>query len=550
MVFSLLYIIILLWFIRTIKFVLFWIYLWQLKNYHVGRFVDHFRTHKGRKIFFNSLFIVKLVLLVLLFIHYDASFYILLLVYAAESFIFIANILKRTVKVPKFTSKTVFLGTMAFLDVTLYLYFLYSYAANPFWIVILMLAYDILIPVIVSLIVLFFQPFFVAARNRILQKAAKKMTQFPGLKVIAITGSYGKTSTKEFLTTILSSKFKVLATPDHNNSEIGIAQTILRDLKPEHEIFVVEMGAYNKGGIKLLCDIVEPEMGVVTGVNEQHLATFGSLENLLSAEGGRELLASLPPHGTIIVNGDNEYCLDLYKTAAIKKRLYAVKKNVLDSHIWTEDVTVNTDSISFIAVSGQANFIDDPNKSKKEMAHFAASVLGRQQVQNLLGAILAARELGMNFGEISNACGAITQAQAGMTLKKGAYGLEVIDATYSSNSDGVAADLDYLKIFPGKCVIVMPCLIELGNKSSQVHYQIGKKIAEVCDLAIITTKDQFEQIKKGAIENGMAADKVIFSEKPKEIFSTITTSCKQGDTVLIEGGRPKELIRLLHGKYA
>ena len=132
------------------------------------------------------------------------------------------------------------------------------------------MAFDILTPIVISIIVLLFQPIFSLARNNILRKAKNKIEAvklLSGLKVIAITGSYGKTSTKEFLTTILFKKFKVLSTSKHQNSDIGIAKCILNDLKPSHQIFIAEVGAYNKGKEKEVCSMIKPKIGVVTGVN-------------------------------------------------------------------------------------------------------------------------------------------------------------------------------------------------------------------------------------------------------------------------------------------
>ncbi len=542
-----------LWLTRTLKLVLFWIYLWQLKAYHIGRFVDHFRTQKGRQLVLGTLPILKIILLFFLLTSSEfltLVFYVLLVLYLLELGLFINGLAKKTFKKPVFTFKALLLTAVSILLTILYLIFTYNYN-EVLGLTFSLLLIDIAMPLIISATVLLFQPFFVFARNRILKKAAKKMAQHKNLIVIGITGSYGKTSTKEFLTTILSGKFKVLATPEHKNSEIGISETILNDLNEKHQVFVVEMGSYNKGGIKLLCDIVRPRIGMVTGVNEQHLATFGSLENLLSAEGGRELAKSLPQNGLLILNGDNKYCLDLYKKFNGNKKIYTVKKNTIDSDIWTEDVEVKKDSLHFMAMC-----------QDKEIAHFDVNVLGQQNVQNLLGAILVAKELGMGLEEIAKACKNIKQEQAGMTLKKGVYGLQIIDSSYSSNPDGVMADLDYLNFFSQnlssldnfikvKKVVVMPCLIELGQASSVIHQQIGQKIAEVCDLAIITTKDKFEEIKQGAIANGMPNDKILLcdtsasSVQANKIFNIITTFCKEGDAVLLEGRVPENSIKAL-----
>lgn len=530
------------WLARAFKSALFWIYLWQLKEYHFRRFLDHFRTHKGKKTLFNFLSVSKIVLLFMSLLFWEYFFYLFLIIlafYVIELFLFVKNIFMGELKVPRLTAKAVFLVSFSFVLVVFYIYYFKSYLETANWQVFsaLLLGFDILSPLIISLVVLVFQPFFVIARNSILKKARQKIRGFKKLTVIAITGSYGKTSTKEFLATILSAKFNVLATKEHRNSEIGIAQTILSDLKKEHQVLIVEMGAYNKGGIKLLCNIVKPQIGVVTGVNEQHLATFGSMENLLSAEGGRELLSQLPKKGLLVVNGDNKYCLDLYKKSEIRKKIYTLKRDRIDSDIWTEDISVEQESVSFIVVTRE-----------KEMMHFNVAVLGKQNIENLLGVILVAKELGMELQEISNACQNIRQEQSGATLKIGIKGIDIIDSSYSSNPDGAMANLDYLSIFPNKKVVVMPCLIELGKESSEVHRQIGKKIAEVCNMAIITTKDKFEELKNGAVEGGLNKDKVILCHNPKGILDMIKNFCKTGDTVLLEGRVPRGLIKLLYGK--
>jgi len=524
------------WFIRTSKFVLFWIYLWQLKEYHVGRFLDHFRTYKGKKLFLNYFFLLKIILL-LLFIFSEAFFSIwfsvLFLIYLFESLIFLKQIISKSFKKPVKTAKTIFLSLISFAVLFLFLFFVSANKNAPAYI----LLFDILTPVIVALTVLLVQPFFVMARNNVLKKATKKIEDLKlaksDLVVIGITGSYGKTSTKEFLTAILSEKFKVLNTKQHQNSEIAVAKCILNDLNSGHQIFIAEVGAYNKGKVKEVCNMLKPKIGIVTGVNEQHLSLFGSMENLLSAEGGEELAKSLPSNGLLVLNADNKYCLNLYKNFSGKKKIYSLKKDKIDSDIWAEDIEVSTDLVSFMAI--------DKNK---HMAHFNLNVLGKQNVQNFLAAILVASELGMSLQEISEACKNIKSYQAGMTLKGGKHGINIIDSSYSANPDGVLADLDYLSIFQQKKVIIMPCLIELGKSSERIHEKIGRKIGKICDMAIITSKDKFEEIKKGATEVGMKQKNIIFCENLDDIYSIVTLFCTAGDAVLLEGRVPTGVVNL------
>lgn len=538
-------ILIIFWALISIKQIFFWIYLWQLKEYHIPRFLDHFSTEKGKSLIFNKLRFLKIFIFILFLIVIflfknqfeleNTLIYILLAIYFAETVLFLKQIIVKSFKKPKITSKSGLLILLCFIVLFLYL----ALSQNP----IDLLAFDIFLPIVVSIIVLLLQPVVVFLRNITLKKATKKIAGMKNLIVIGITGSYGKTTTKEFLTTILQAKFNVLATHEHKNSEMGIASTILNNLKPEHEIFIVEMGAYKKGGIKLLCDMVKPRLGMVTGVTVQHLSLFGSIENLLSAEGGGELAKALPSNGTLFLNAENKYCLDLFKKlntyGKISKKLYAENGNKLNTEIWAENVEVTAKQLSFVALTRD-----------KQMAHFNLSILGRHNLQNILGAILIAKELGMNLEEISKACENIKPEQAGIIVKEGIHKINIIDSSYSSNPDGAIADLDCLNLFGNvKKVVVMPCLIELGEKSKEMHYKIGQKIAEVCDLAIITTKDKFADIKRGAThpqplpkERGC---EVIFLEDSQEIFHKITTFCKAGDSVLLEGRVPEKLIKLL-----
>ena len=482
------YLLIFFWFIRTIKSLLFWLYLWQLKEYHFGRFLDHFRTEKGKRLLLNKLLFLKIALALILFyyIFFSTSavvssfvIFFIIFLYFFESIITVKNFFQKKLKVPILTQKTIILISVGVFVQILFLFILVQEINIYYliWIALGLLVFDILMPDIVLIIVFIFQPITVLLRNKILKKAKIKRERFKNLIVIGITGSYGKSSTKEFLAKILSHKYKVLKTKENNNSEIGISRCILKELKPEHQIFICEMAAYNKGGIKLLCNIAKPKIGIITGVNEQHLALFGSMENLLSAEGGGELINSLPLDGIAFFNAKNKYCQELYKKSNLKKLFYG------------EDAVF----------SGQ---------------------------ENILGAMAVAKELGISEQEIDRAVEKIKNKFPGIKIKKASNGLTIINATYSANPTGVMAHLDYLKKWTGKKIIIMPCLIELGSASKNIHYQIGEKMGEICDLAIITTKERFEDVKNGTKNKKIDQKNILFLEntqlikqKLKEVLS-------------------------------
>jgi len=517
------------WLVRNTKHILFWIYLWQLKQYHRGRFFDHFRTEKGKKLLFQPFQIFKIGLVIVsiagfLFLSAEYLLFlplILFLIYFLESLLYFKGLFAKKTKYPVLTKKTVFLVVIIILITLFYPFFVWLFVNNIFWFSFVFLIFDIFLPLIVSAVVLLFQPLADSHRLSLQKKAKEKINKLKDITIIAITGSYGKTSTKEYLTTILSKKFKVLSTKEHQNTEIGIPQCILNDLKPEHEIFIVEMGAYDKGTIKRICDFVKPEIGIVTGINEQHLALFKSMDNLLSAEGGRELLECLPKDGLLVVNGENNYCLDLYKKADIKKISYSFDK--------VKNINIKKDSVSF---------------SIRDM-NFNVNILGKHNLLNLLGAISIAESLGMSFEEISKATKKISARQSSYKITKSKEGFDIIDSTYSANPAGVIADLEYLKLYSGKKIIIMPCLIELGKVAKEVHQKIGKKIAEVCDLAIITTKECFESIKEGAVKNGFKEDNIILISDVNLILGKTKSFCGSNDTILLEGRLSEPVINKL-----
>src|SRR3989344_2094649 len=422
-------------FLIFVKLFLFWLWLWQLKEYHIGRFLAHFKEGQAVKKIISGFW---------------------------------------RLKYPKFTKKIIVISLAGLI-----------LAILMFWKGFYLPAF-----ILIILVPLIFQAPTVIWRKSFLKKARLKREGFKNLLVIGITGSYGKTSTKEFLYDILSQKFRVLATKEHQNSEVGIARCILNELKPEHEIFIVEMGAYSKGGIKLLCDMVKPKIGVLTGINEQHMATFGSQENIIKAK--YELIESLPEDGVAFFNAKNKYCVELYNET-LRLR------------------------------SGQAMLYGEGASSAHE--------------ENLAGAVAVAEFLGLKQEEVERGVQKIKLSQTGR-VKKGANGIEIIDATYSANPSGVIADLDYLKKWSGKKILVMPCLIELGQSYREVHRRIGKKIGEVCDLAIITTKDRLKEIREGAPD-------ALFMEKADEIAEKIKSFAKPGDVVLLESRVPSRVISLL-----
>lgn len=521
-----------LWLIVLTKKLFFWTWLWQIKEYHLGRLRAHFSTQKGKELIFNYLNAAKLISILGLLFWFFLFLPLVFILYLIEALTFLYRFIRGSSKRPILTQKTFLILVSGLLLQFLFITWTISrpgLSAQFQIFLILFLLLDLLAPIIFSLLVLAFQPFAVFLRNRIIKKAIKKRETFKDLIAIGITGSYGKSSTKEFLAHILSKKYRVLKTKKNQNSEIGISRCILNELKPEHEIFVCEMGAYNCGGIKLLSQIAQPQIGILTGINEQHLATFGSQENIIKAK--FELIESLPKDGVAILNGNDENLKSQmsrlgpdFNGQTKHKTLLCSTKEQTD--VWAENIKLEKESISFRVVAKDEN-----------EAEFQVNLVGEQNVINLLLAAAAARELRMNLEEISQACQDLRPLTQTMQIKKGSGGVTIIDDSYSANPAGVEAALDYLKLYEGKKILVMPCLIELGNAAKKIHQKIGEKIGEMCDLAIITTQDYFQEIKMTAPET-----EVSLFESPQKILDKLKPYLKKGNVILLESRVPSQLI--------
>ena len=298
------------------------------------------------------------------------------------------------------------------------------------------------------------------------------------------------------------------------------------------------MGAYNRGGIRLLCSIAQPRIGILTGINEQHMATFGSQDKIIKTK--FELIKNLPSNGLAIFNGNNKFCLKLYKktkTKISKKIIHTTFVTAVTNvsyDLKTEEINLEKEKISFKVISKNRNPVD-----------FELNLAGDQNIENLLMAISCAQELGMNLEEIAWACKKIKPFEKTMELKKGIDGVTIIDDTYAANPQGVFAALDYLKLYNQKKIVIMPCLIELGKSAKMVHEQIGRKIGQVCDLAVITTRDYFKEIKKGALDTGMKKENILFLENPQKIFEKIKSYCVPNNIILLESRVPNKLVDIM-----
>jgi UDP-N-acetylmuramoyl-tripeptide--D-alanyl-D-alanine ligase len=398
----------------------------------------------------------------------------------------------------------------------------------------------------------FFGGFF---KKRTINQAKKKIGKFSNLTVIGVTGSYGKSTTKEILYEILSrsKKFsasggfpikigetgaageKVLKTPANINTPIGIAKLILDDLKEEHQIFIVEMGAYKKGEIREICDIVKPKIGIIIAINEQHLALFGSVQNTIDAK--FELVDSLSAEGLAILNIGDENIQkgfdarnSLKKKIAADVRLYSVGEK---SDFYATNVSSGGRYVKFKLVFGQ------------EMQDFTLNVIGTHNISNALAAIIVAKQMGIDFFETAQIFQRISQLPGIFKISIGTESSIFVEDTYNANPDGVLAALNYLKNQRGRKIVIMSSLIELGSSAHEIHKSLGKEISSVVNKLILTDDYYFADIKAGVKENKDSIVEIELGKNAQKVAKVMEQDLKSSDTVLFINRGAGKVLELL-----
>lgn len=353
-------------------------------------------------------------------------------------------------------------------------------------------------------------------------KALKKLKNMNNLKVIGITGSYGKTSSKNILNDILNVKYNALATPRNLNTPYGLIMTINNDLSKFDEIFIAEMGAYKIGEIKELCNLVHPKYGILTRIGKAHLELFGSQENIQKTK--FELIESLPSDGVAVLNADDPLQVS-----------YELKNKVKTLWIGIDN---DADFKAFnIKVSYKGTSFDLKIKDDKNKYHFETKLLGYANIYNILSAIALGYEFGISVNELISAVKRVNQVSHRLEIKKNGD-LYYIDDAYNSNPVGSKMALDVLNLMPGKKIIVTPGMIELGSIEDTENEIFGENIASVCDEVILIGKNQTKAIYKGLKNRNYDENHIHILEDVTDAFKLINRLKDKETYVLLENDLP------------
>jgi UDP-N-acetylmuramoyl-tripeptide--D-alanyl-D-alanine ligase len=363
------------------------------------------------------------------------------------------------------------------------------------------------------------KPYEFLNRQRVKNKIKHKVQNLKknGLVVIGITGSYGKTTTKDYLYTLLKSKYSVLKTPESYNTLFGIAKVVDLELSEGYDFFICEMGAYCKGEIKELCNILLPDHGILIGINEQHLERFGSIENTIKAK--FELIQALPEKGMCLLNITSANVKENYQKYTSNPTLYGE----VEAENYFEELTYKDGKSSCdFHVAGQKYHVEGLN------------IVGEGNISNALAAFVAASSLGIDDATVLKALKKLMPTEHRLEVRERADGVTIIDDAYSSNVAGFKVALDFLDSYKDRFkVLVTPGIVELGSSTKKIHAELGVLADGLCDLVLLVGKS----VRTDALAGSIAPSKIVYMDSIKELEAQLGKLINP--VVLIENDLPE-----------
>lgn len=485
--------------------------LWQIKEWRIDRLREHLKTEG----FFSQLFGRTRPVTIVIFFWLGLFFkwplnLISIALLTALSLLTVLQITTARQRFPVRTKKTLILLGLSLLFNLLFAAAFISQKIN-----LVLIFMPVLQPFFLFSAWLFFKPLDYYVKRIIMEKARVLRAAFSDLTVVGITGSVGKTTTKELLAHVLQD-FKPLVTPAHVNSEMGISKWLTSKL-PSHNfsgkkrIMIVEMGAYRIGEIKKLCQIAQPKIGIVTHIGSQHLALFGSQEAIFQAKG--ELVEALPENGLAILNGDNNLCSLLAERAPCRTILVGTEgKKDYEAF----DIEETSTGIKF-RVNGQ---------------NYQIPLHGTHNVTNVLLVIAAAASLGLPPPETAAKIKTFSPLSKtfNVTCEKN---ITILNDTHNSSPHSLRAAIAWARSQPyDKKTLLCSGLIELGQNRDEVHAEVGAGSAGVFDRVIFLNKNAAKAFAKGY-------------GKPVEIYGKKTGPVEPDSLLVCVGRMPSETIRSL-----
>ena len=407
------------------------------------------------------------------------------------------------------------------------LVFGYSNGAElAYWLMSGLLLVDAAAPLWVWLGTQVMRPVETRIQNGFKKQARSRLSRHDNLQVIAITGSYGKTSVKFIVAEILGLRYNVLATPGSFNTPMGICLVINTRLKPDHQILVLEMGARYAGDIAELCDIAQPDISIITEVGIAHLETMGSQEAIAREKG--TLVRRLKPDGVAVLNADNAYVRAMQEDAPGKVWLVSVEGHP-DAHIKATSITYGPAGAHFIVT-------DETGQTHP----FQTRLLGKHNIMNILLGIAIGRQAGLRLRQIAHAVARLEPVEHRLQLRQQGA-ITIIDDAFNANPVGARNAVEVLGAFTsGRRIIVTPGMVELGDAQWSENKLFGEHLAAHADLVLLIGSEQTRPIQEGLKHKKYPEHQIKIFESFHEAQDFLKTMLKEGDVVLYENDLPDQ----------
>lgn len=511
----------------------------QLNSYFNGRYFIWLRRRMTQVFSYKDL----MPLVALLGAFFQVQLVMLMLFVIVYSRLFL-NRTKLPEKKPLvFTARAqrLFVTNLVFLAMFYIVSFVTWWHHGDVWLTIILAAlvfYNFFTPILLMFINLLMLPLEKIIQNWYFRDAHRKILALPNLKIIGITGSFGKTTTKYALSGILKQKFNTLMTPGSYNTTMGVTKIIRSDLKPTHDIFVVEMSAKKPGDIKELCELVRPQYGLITAIGEQHLETFKTIENIIKTK--NELIESLPSNPSNPSNPFNSYAFfnldDENSKELVKSAIKSAKCHVVRYGINSEDLDYRVSDLKIDEYGSNFMLLRTRDNSQ---ARFQTRLLGLHNIYNILAAISIASELGIDLHDMLYPIKQLAAIPHRLELKHVGSDIIFIDDAFNSNPVGSKMALDVLGQISGKRkIIITPGMIELGAKEDGLNTLFGEYIAKTCDYVILVGKEQTMAIRKGLVAKEYPENNLFIAEDFAAAKQHLDKILQPGDVVLFENDLP------------
>lgn len=369
-----------------------------------------------------------------------------------------------------------------------------------------------------------------ADNRRFLSRAQQRLRDVRPI-VVGITGSYGKTTTKACVTEVLELLGPAYPTPASFNSTLGVVRAINEGLTPQHQSFVVEMGAYRRGDVREICELVDPRVGVLTAIGPAHLERFGSLDVTEQAKG--ELADALPSDGLFVTRADDERTLRVADERSAARTLLFSPAPHPRADVWAEDVRLENGRTHFTLVAR------GDEGDGEQRAEVRSRLLGDHNVANLLAAAAVGLGQGLAINDVARALGRVTPPDHRLSpIVNRAAGIVVIDDSYNANPEGAAAALGVLRDHPAtRRLLVTPGMVELGERERDENRRLGELAAAVADIAILIGP-RGADVAEGMRAAGAPEERIIVLPDGPSAHAKVAELTRSGDVVLFENDLP------------